>query len=143
MSTKPRILVVDDSATARRQLCPQLRDAGMEVSEASDGSEGLWRAREQLFDLVLTDIHMPEMDGLAFVQRLRELPNYKDVPVVALTSDGSAQRREQGRRLGIRAWVLKPPDVPKLVAGLKSVLRPPHAADWQGELDAPDDGSGP
>lgn len=136
MLRKPRILVVDDSTTARNQLCPKLRDAGLEVTEASDGSEGLWRAREQQFDLVLTDIHMPAMDGLLFVQRLRELPNYKDIPVVALTSDGSAQRREQGRRLGIRAWVLKPPDVPKLVAGLRSVLNPTDTGGLQ-ELEPP------
>lgn len=119
---KPRILVVDDSATTRKQLCPGLQAAGMEVVEASDGSEGLWRAREQNFDLVLTDIHMPAMDGLVFVQRLRELPQYKDIPVVALTSDGSKERREEGRRLGIRAWVLKPPDIPALINGLRSVL---------------------
>ncbi len=122
--TKPRILVVDDSATARKQLCPRLVEAGMEVVEASDGSEGLWRAREQQFDLILTDIHMPAMDGLVFIQRLRELPNYKDTPVVALTSDGSRARRDEGRRLGIRAWVLKPPDIPALVAGLQGVLVP-------------------
>lgn len=138
MVAKPRILVVDDSSTARHQLCPKLRDAGLEVTEASDGSEALWRAREQQFDLVLTDIHMPAMDGLAFVQRLRELPNYKDVPVVALTSDGSGQRREQGQRLGIRAWVLKPPDVPRLVAGLRSVLTPADKSSWQ-PLSSPDD----
>jgi two-component system, chemotaxis family, chemotaxis protein CheY len=122
LASKPQILVVDDSATARAQLCPQLVAAGFEVVEASDGSEGLWRAREKRFDLILTDIHMPAMDGLAFVQRLRELADYQDVPVVALTSDGARARREEGRRLGIRAWVLKPPDVPALVLGLRRVL---------------------
>jgi two-component system chemotaxis response regulator CheY len=141
MPVKPKILVVDDSTTARNQLSPKLRDAGLEVTEASDGSEGLWRAREQQFDLILTDIHMPAMDGLVFVQRLRELPNYKDVPVVALTSDGSAQRREQGRKLGIRAWVLKPPDVPKLVAGLQSVLTPSESVAWQA-LESPESKGG-
>jgi two-component system, chemotaxis family, chemotaxis protein CheY len=122
MSSKPRILVVDDSATTRKQLCPSLQQAGMIVVEASDGSEALWRAREQEFDLVLTDIHMPAMDGLAFVQRLRELPKHAKTPVVALTSDGSRERRDEGKKLGIRAWVLKPPDIPALVDGLRKVL---------------------
>lgn len=122
MSQKPRILVVDDSATTRKQLCPGLERAGMVVVEASDGSEALWRAREQEFDLILTDIHMPAMDGLAFVQRLRELPKHKSTPVVALTSDGSRERRDEGRKLGIRAWVLKPPDIPALIDGLRRVL---------------------
>lgn len=122
MNAKPKILVVDDSATARRQIRPSLEEAGMTVVEASDGSEALWRAREQSFDLVLTDIHMPVMDGMVFIKRLRELPNYENVPVVAMTSDGSRERREDGRKLGVKAWVLKPPDVPALVSGLKSVL---------------------
>ncbi len=94
----------------------------MQVVEASDGSEALWRAREQSFDLVLTDIHMPAMDGLVFVQRLRELPAYRNTPIVALTSDGSHARRDEGRRLGIRAWVLKPPDMPALISGLRGLL---------------------
>ena len=122
MFTMFRILVVDDSVTARKQLCPALTAAGMEVVEASDGSQGLWRARQQRFDLVLTDIHMPTMDGMVFVSRLRELDGYKDVPVVALTSDGSRQRREDGKRLGIRAWVIKPPDIPALIKGIRNVL---------------------
>lgn len=122
MSSKPRILVVDDSATTRKQLCPGLQQAGMVVVEASDGSEALWRAREQEFDLILTDIHMPAMDGLAFVQRLRELPRHVNTPVVALTSDGSRERRDEGKKLGIRAWVLKPPDIPVLIEGLRRVL---------------------
>jgi two-component system chemotaxis response regulator CheY len=143
MLAKPKILVVDDSTTARNQLCPKLREAGLEVTEASDGSEGLWRAREQQFDLVLTDIHMPSIDGLAFVQRLRQLPNYKDTPVVALTSDGSVQRREQGRQFGINAWVIKPPDVPKLVAGLRAVLMSANSDAWEAELASPAQGKRP
>ena len=123
MSAMPKILVVDDSVTTRRQLCPGLTKAGMEVVEASDGLEALWRARLQRFDVVLTDIHMPTMDGMVFVSRLREVDGYQDVPVVALTSDGSRQRREDGRRLGIRAWVIKPPDMPALIEGIRNVLK--------------------
>jgi two-component system, chemotaxis family, chemotaxis protein CheY len=136
MVTKPSILMVDDSGAVRRQLRPALEQAGLEVVEASDGSEGLWRARGRDFDLILTDVHMPAMDGLAFVQRLRELPNHAHTPVVALTSDGARTRREEGKRLGIKAWVLKPPkNVPALIAGLKSLLVGAAAGDDLSKLD--------
>lgn len=110
-----RVLMVDDSSTSRRQLRLALERVGIQVAEASEGVEGLWRARQQPFDLVLTDIHMPTMDGLEFIRELRKSPGYESTPVYVLTSDGSRDRLAEGRAAGATAWVIKPPNVPLLV----------------------------
>lgn len=117
-----RVLMVDDSATSRRQLKLALEKAGISVTEASEGVEGLWRARELAFDLVLTDIHMPTMDGLEFIRELRKNPVYRDTPVYVLTSDGSRDRLAEGRAAGATAWVLKPPNVPLLVDAVQKAI---------------------
>lgn len=118
----PRVLLVDDSSTSRRQLKQALEAAGVSVAEASEGIEGLWRAREQTFDLVLTDIHMPTMDGLEFIRELRKRPVYQQTPIYVLTSDGSRDRLAEGRVAGATAWVLKPPNVPLLVEAILKAI---------------------
>lgn len=107
--------MVDDSSTSRRQLRLALEQAGIQVAEAAEGVEGLWRARQQAFDLVLTDIHMPTMDGLEFIRELRKNPSYDETPIYVLTSDGSRERLAEGRAAGATAWVIKPPNVALLV----------------------------
>ena len=122
--TPPRVLTVDDSSTSRRQLRQALEGAGITVAEASEGVEALWRARQQPFDLVLTDIHMPTMDGLEFIRELRKSPGYERTPVYVLTSDGSRDRLAEGRAAGATAWIIKPPNLPLLVdAVVKAVSR--------------------
>jgi two-component system chemotaxis response regulator CheY len=120
--TKTRILVVDDSATSREVLCSSLRQAGFQTTEAMEGSEGLWRARSSTFDAVLTDIHMPTMDGLEFIRQLRRLPGYAKTPVFVLTSDVSRARFAEGREVGASAWLLKPPNLLALVTAVRESL---------------------
>jgi two-component system, chemotaxis family, chemotaxis protein CheY len=102
------ILIVDDSALVRSQLRGLLEPKGVRVIEAQDGSEGLWRARESQVDLVLTDIHMPRMDGIRMIEELRKLPQYAVTPIFVLTSDASNLRAQDGKRAGANAWILKP-----------------------------------
>jgi two-component system chemotaxis response regulator CheY len=115
---KPRVLTVDDSATSRRQLRQALESGGISVSEAAEGVEALWRAREQPFDLIVTDIHMPTMDGLEFIRELRKSPGYARTPIYVLTSDASRDRLAEGKAAGATAWIVKPPNLPLLVESI-------------------------
>jgi two-component system chemotaxis response regulator CheY len=102
------ILLVDDSATARSQCRTACEARGAKIIEAADGREGLWRAREQLVDLIITDVHMPVTDGLQMIQELRRQPEYAATPIFALTSDAAASRAAEGMRAGASAWIVKP-----------------------------------
>lgn len=102
------ILIVDDSALVRSQLRAALEAKGARVIEAENGTEGLWRARENLVDLVIADIHMPVMDGIRMVEELRKLSEYATTPIFILTSDAATSRAEEGKKAGANAWILKP-----------------------------------
>jgi two-component system, chemotaxis family, chemotaxis protein CheY len=123
--TRPRVLIVDDSPTIREQLASALRARGYTTVEAGEGVEGLWRARSQVFEVVLTDVHMPSMDGLEFVRELRKLPGYRQVPVFVLTSDASRARFVEGRQVGANGWFLKPPNFDALDRALREALANP------------------
>jgi two-component system chemotaxis response regulator CheY len=96
------VLLVDDSVVSRQQIRGKLEADALTVVEASEGAEALWRARLTTFDVVLTDFHMPTMDGLSFVRELRTLPGYASTPVFVLSSDSSKERMQQGRQAGQR-----------------------------------------
>lgn len=102
------ILIVDDSSLIRSQLRAALEAKGARVVDAENGSEGLWRARENLVDLVVTDIHMPVMDGIKMVEELRKIAEYATTPIFVLTSDAASSRAEEGKKAGANAWILKP-----------------------------------
>jgi two-component system chemotaxis response regulator CheY len=124
-SLKPaarRVLTVDDSSVSRRQVRLALEGAGISVCEAAEGVEALWRARQECFDLVITDIHMPAMDGLQFIRELRKSPGYELTPVYVVTSDGSRERLAEGRAAGATAWIVKPADMPLLVNAVLEAL---------------------
>jgi two-component system, chemotaxis family, chemotaxis protein CheY len=122
MQPTHHILVVDDSATVRRQTRDALEASGLGVEEASEGIEGLWRARQRRFDLVLVDVHMPAMDGIAMIRELRRLSGYERTPIFVLTTDSSADRAREGRSAGATAWMVKPPDYDVLVRGVRQML---------------------
>jgi two-component system, chemotaxis family, chemotaxis protein CheY len=129
------ILIVDDSSLVRSQLRAGLEAKGARVVEAENGSEGLWRARENVVDLVIADIHMPVMDGIRMVEELRKLPEYATTPIFILTSDAAAQRADEGKKAGANAWILKPVKtdllwkaIEKALFGRASSLPAMHAA---------------
>jgi two-component system chemotaxis response regulator CheY len=116
------ILIVDDSSLVRSQLRAALEGKGARVVEAENGSQGLWRARENLVDLVVVDIHMPVMDGIRMVEELRKLPEYTTTPIFILTSDATSSRAEEGKRAGANAWILKPVKIDLLWKAIEKAL---------------------
>ncbi|MBT3308753.1 MAG: response regulator [Gammaproteobacteria bacterium] len=117
-----KILAVDDSPSLRQMVAFTLKGAGHDVSEASDGVEALGIARGQAFDLVITDINMPNMDGLQLIAELRKLPNFKFTPILCLTTESSDDKKRQGKEAGATGWIVKPFSPEKLLATMSRVL---------------------
>lgn len=117
-----KILAVDDSPSLRQMVTFTLKGAGHDVSEASDGVEALNIAKGQAFDLVITDINMPNMDGLQLIAELRKLPNFKFTPILCLTTESSDDKKKQGKAAGATGWIVKPFSPEKLLATMGRVL---------------------
>jgi two-component system chemotaxis response regulator CheY len=117
------VLAVDDSATMREMVALVLESAGYRVIEAEDGVKGLDRARAAPVDLVITDQNMPNMDGITLVRALRELSEYKSVPILLLTTESSDSMKSQGRAAGATGWLVKPFDPATLLEVVQKVLR--------------------
>ena len=117
-----RILAVDDSASMRHMVSVTLRGAGYEVVEAADGDEALEYARGHAVDLVLADVNMPRMNGIALVAHLRTLPDYRLTPLLLLTTESSQQSKQQGKQAGATGWMIKPFHPDQLLATLDRVL---------------------
>lgn len=118
----PSILAVDDSASMRQMVGFTLAEAGFEVIEAKDGAEALGLAKGRKVNLVLTDVNMPVMDGITLVRRLRELPSYKFVPILLLTTESAPEKKAEGKAAGATGWLVKPFNPEQLVATIAKVL---------------------
>ena len=116
------ILAIDDSASIRQMVSFTLKNSGYEVVEAIDGVDGLEKAQGQTFSLVLTDQNMPRLDGLELIRSLRELPQYKSVPILMLTTESSDAMKQQGRAAGATGWLVKPFDPQKLIEVVRKVI---------------------
>ena len=102
------ILAVDDSASMRQMIAFTLRGAGYKVIEAIDGQDALDKANSHQFNLVLTDINMPRMDGLRLLELLRKLTHYQTIPILMLTTESSDEMKAKGRSAGATGWLVKP-----------------------------------
>ncbi|GGZ22184.1 MULTISPECIES: response regulator [Shewanella] len=116
------ILAVDDSASMRQMVSFTLKTAGFDVTEANNGEEALKVAQGREFDLVISDVNMPIMDGIELIRNLRELPNYKFVPMLMLTTESTSDKKQQGRAAGATGWIVKPFNPDQLLATVRKVL---------------------
>lgn len=116
------ILAVDDSASLRQMVAFTLKSAGHNVTEAADGQQGLNSAQSQNFDLVITDVNMPVMDGITLIRELRQLPAYKGTPLLMLTTESAADKKQQGKEAGATGWIVKPFNPDKLLSVISRVL---------------------
>ena len=124
MSTKTA-LVVEDSPTMRQLIVFALRRIrGLEITEADDGVDALKKlSGGARFDIILTDINMPIMDGLKLVKRLRGDETYKDTPIVIITTEGGAEDRRRALELGANAYITKPIQAHLVIGKVKELLK--------------------
>ena len=115
-------LVVDDSTTMQEMVSFTLGKAGFAVTRAGNGQEALGRLQGAKFDLIITDLNMPVMDGITFIKNLRTLAPFKFTPVLMLTTEGGEERKQQGRAAGATGWLTKPFDPDKLLTIVKKVV---------------------
>ncbi len=111
---KKCILVVDDSTTVRKFVSVSLSMQGFEVVIACDGMDALEKLPERKYDLIITDLNMPTMDGFEFIKNLKSNPDYKDLPVIILTSLSDESNKEEGAKLGVNSYVVKPFSLEKI-----------------------------
>jgi two-component system, chemotaxis family, chemotaxis protein CheY len=116
------ILAVDDSASMRQMVAFTLKGAGHNVTEAADGAEALKIAKDGSFDLVLSDVNMPNLDGLGLAKELRALPNFKFTPILMLTTEAGADKKQDGKAAGATGWIVKPFNPDQLLSTIKKVL---------------------
>jgi two-component system chemotaxis response regulator CheY len=102
------IMIVDDSASLRQVVSIALKGAGYDVIEACDGKDALGKLNGQKIHLIVSDVNMPNMDGITFVQEAKKLPNYKFTPIIMLTTESGENKKSAGQAAGAKAWVVKP-----------------------------------
>ena len=116
-------LVVEDSPPMRKMIVFALsRVRGLTVVEADDGVDALRRIASTKFDIIITDINMPILDGLKLVKRLRADENYMDVPIIIITTEGAAEDRQRALALGANAYITKPIQAPQVIKLVRQIL---------------------
>ncbi|MDF1642802.1 MAG: response regulator [Pseudomonadales bacterium] len=116
------VLAVDDSASMRQMVSFTLQTAGFDVIEAVDGVDALEKAKGQEVDVVVSDVNMPNMDGITLIAELRALPQYKFTPMLMLTTESGGEKKSQGKAAGATGWIIKPFNPEQLVKTVKKVL---------------------
>ncbi|MBB3224244.1 response regulator [Pseudoduganella umbonata] len=118
------IMVVDDSASIRQVVGIALRQAGYDVIEGNDGADALAKLTGQKVNLIISDVNMPNMDGITFVRELKTRPAYKFTPVMMLTTESQQEKKAQGQAAGARAWMVKPFKPEALLAAVQKLVMP-------------------
>ena len=116
------ILTVDDSASIRLTTRVALSNAGYQITEAVDGMDGIAKLNGGQFDLIVTDLNMPNMDGLTMIRELRKMPAHMGVPVIFLTTESDNDMKQQAKAAGATGWLTKPFDPESLVKIVRKVL---------------------
>ena len=118
------IMIVDDSASLRQVVGITLKRAGYDVIEASDGRQALSRLDGQKVNLIISDVNMPNMDGISFVRAAKQLPAYRFTPVIMLTTEVSDEKKQAGREAGAKAWVVKPFQPEQMLMAVTKLIAP-------------------
>lgn len=117
------ILTADDSASMRQMVSFTLKGAGYEVVEAVDGKEGLSMASQTKVDMIITDLNMPNMDGIEMIRNVRAMAQYKFIPIILLTTESQDGKKKEGKAAGATGWIIKPFKPEQLLGVIKKVLK--------------------
>jgi two-component system chemotaxis response regulator CheY len=117
-----KILIIDDSSLTREFHSHIVKDAGFACVTAADGMEGLEKATVEKFDLVLTDINMQGMDGYEFIRRVRQNPDYDEVPIIIVSTEAKDLDKQKGFGAGANLYLVKPTDAHRIVESMKMLL---------------------
>jgi two-component system chemotaxis response regulator CheY len=117
------LLIVDDSQTMLMSMEAILTEAGYTVRKALDGTDAVEELRSGFkFDLMITDLNMPQMDGITLIRETRTIPTRRFMPILLLTTESQSERRAEAKAAGASGWLVKPIGAPDLIAVLKQVL---------------------
>jgi two-component system chemotaxis response regulator CheY len=116
------IMTVDDSASIRQMVSFTLREAGYQVLEAVDGRDALSKLNGSSVHMLLTDLNMPNMDGLELIRQVRANAACKFIPIIMLTTESQAEKKQEGKAAGATGWIVKPFKPEQLIAVVKKVL---------------------
>jgi two-component system chemotaxis response regulator CheY len=116
------VMTVDDSASVRQMVSFTLQQAGYEVLEAVDGRDALAKIGSATVNMVITDLNMPNMDGISLIRNLRKNPACKFIPIILLTTESQAEKKQEGKSAGATGWIVKPFNPEQLLAVVRKVL---------------------
>ena len=116
-------LVVDDSTSMRQMVSFTLKESGFDVIEAGNGVEALQNVDGKSVTVVVTDLNMPEMDGMTLIKELRSKSEYKFTPILMLTTESQDSKKQEGRAAGATGWIVKPFNPEQLMQVIKKVVR--------------------
>ncbi|MBI1907231.1 MAG: response regulator [Rhodocyclales bacterium] len=116
------ILIVDDSASLRQVVSMALKGAGYDVIEACDGKDALGKLSGQKVHLMISDVNMPNMDGISFVREVKKHPAYRFTPVIMLTTEAAEEKKRMGQDAGAKAWVVKPFQPQQMLAAVSKLV---------------------
>jgi two-component system chemotaxis response regulator CheY len=116
------ILIVDDSASLRQVVAMALKGAGYDVIEACDGKDALGKLSGQKVHLMISDVNMPNMDGISFVREVKKNPAYRFTPVIMLTTEAAEEKKRLGQDAGAKAWVVKPFQPQQMLAAVSKLV---------------------
>lgn len=118
------IMIVDDSASLRQVVSIALRGAGYDVVEACDGKDALTKLDGRKIHLVISDVNMPNMDGITFVKEMKGMASYKFTPVIMLTTEAGEDKKQAGQAAGAKAWVVKPFKPEQMLVAVSKLILP-------------------
>lgn len=118
------IMIVDDSASMRQVVGIALKGAGYAVLEGRDGQDALTKLTGQKVHLIISDVNMPNMDGISFVKAVKQLPAYKFTPIIMLTTESDESKKREGQAAGAKAWVVKPFKPEQLLGAVQKLCLP-------------------